>query len=114
MEATGYYHYRLAQFLYKNAAVVSVVNPLSVNRFIQMKLANVNTDKSDAKAIFDYTLVNEVLIYNALTDVQSECLQLFRALNIYSKHGTAKKNKMHREEGVGHSIKVCLQVTKAQ
>jgi len=37
MEATGYYHYRLAQFLYKNDVVVSVVNPLSVKRFIQMK-----------------------------------------------------------------------------
>ena len=38
MEATGYYHYRLAQFLYKNNVAVSVVNPLSVKRFIQMKL----------------------------------------------------------------------------
>jgi transposase len=101
MEATGYYHYRLAQFLYKNAVVVSVVKPLSVNRFIQMKLAKVKTDKSDAKAICDYALVNEVPIYNALTDVQSECLQLFRALDIYSKHRTATKNKMHGEEVLG-------------
>lgn len=101
MEATGYYHYRLAQFLYKNAVVVSVVKPLSVNRFIQMKLAKVKTDKSDAKAICDYALVNEVPIYNALTDVQSECLQLFRALDMYSKHRTATKNKMHGEEVLG-------------
>jgi transposase len=76
MEATGYYHYRLAQFLYKNDVVVSVVNPLSVKRFIQMKLAKVKTDKSDSKAICDYALINEVPIYNALTDIQSECLQL--------------------------------------
>jgi transposase len=34
MEATGYYHYRLAQFLYKQNVLVSVVNPLSVKRFI--------------------------------------------------------------------------------
>nr|WP_027076263.1 transposase [Maribacter antarcticus] len=33
MEATGYYHYRIAQFLYKNEVIVSVVNPLSVKRF---------------------------------------------------------------------------------
>jgi len=51
MEATGYYHYRLAQFLHKNGVLVSVVNPLSVKRFIQMKLAKVKTDKSDAKSI---------------------------------------------------------------
>ena len=36
MEATGYYHYRLAQFLHKNGVAVSEVNPLSVNRFIKM------------------------------------------------------------------------------
>lgn len=36
MEATGYYHYRLAQFLDKNVVAVSVVNPLSVKRFIHL------------------------------------------------------------------------------
>lgn len=66
METTGYYHYRLAQFLYKNKAVVSVVNPLSIKRFIQMKLANVKTDMSDAKAICEYAVINEVPLYNAL------------------------------------------------
>jgi len=36
MEATGYYHYRLAQFLHKNGIAVSVVNPLSIKRFIHL------------------------------------------------------------------------------
>lgn len=101
MEATGYYHYRLARFLYKNGVIVSVVNPLSVKRFIQMKLAKVKTDKSDAKAICEYALVNEVPIYNALTDIQSECLQLFRLLDIYLKQRTATKNKIHGEAVLG-------------
>ena len=101
MEATGYYHYRLAQFLYKNKVVVSVVNPLSVKRFIQMKLAKVKTDKSDAKAICEYGVINEVPLYTALTDVQSECLQLFRLLDSYLKKRTATKNKMHGEEALG-------------
>jgi transposase len=101
MEATGYYHYRLAQFLFKNGVVVSVINPLSIKRFIQMKLAKVKTDKSDAKAICEYALINEVPIYTALTDVQSECLQLFRLMDVYIKHRTATKNKMHGEEVLG-------------
>jgi len=101
MEATGYYHYRLAQFLYKNEVIVSVVNPLSIKRFIQMKLAKVKTDKSDAKAICEYALINEVPLYNALTEVQSECLQLFRLMEVYIKHRTATKNKMHGEETLG-------------
>jgi transposase len=101
MEATGYYHYRLAQFLFKNGVVVSVINPLSIKRFIKMKLAKVKTDKSDSKAICEYALINEVSIYSALTDLQSECLQLFRLLDVYIKQRTAIKNKMHGEETLG-------------
>ena len=97
MEATGYYHYRLAQFLFKQNVLVSVVNPLSVKRFIQMKLAKVKTDKSDAKAICEYGQINEVPLYTALTDVQSECLQLFRLLDSYLKKRTMTKNKLHGE-----------------
>jgi transposase len=101
MEATGYYHYRLAQFLYKSGVCVSVVNPLSVKRFIQMKLAKVKTDKSDAKAISDYGSMNDVPLYTALTDIQSDCLQLFRLLDSYIKHRTATKNKLKGEEVLG-------------
>lgn len=101
MEATGYYHYRLAQFLHQSAVRVSVVNPLSVKRFIQMKLAKVKTDKSDAKSICEYGQMNQVPLYNALTEVQSECLQLFRLLDSYLKHRTATKNKLKGEEALG-------------
>jgi transposase len=101
MEATGYYHYRLAQFLYKKKVIVSVVNPLSVKRFIQMKLAKVKTDKSDAKMICEYGIINEVPLYSALTDVQSECLQLFRWLDSLIKKRTATKNKIHGEQVLG-------------
>lgn len=101
MEATGYYHYRLAQYLFKSGIAVSVVNPLSVKRFIQMKLAKVKTDKSDAKAICEYGQVNEVTLYTALTDVQSECLQLFRLLDNFLKKRTSTKNKIHGEEVLG-------------
>lgn len=101
MEATGYYHYRFAQFLYKKKVIVSVVNPLSVKRFIQMKLAKVKTDKSDAKAICDYGLTQEVPLYNALTDTQSECLQLFRLMDSFLKKRTATKNKLHGENVLG-------------
>ena len=98
MEATGYYHYRFAQFLYKKGGCVSVVNPLSIKRFVQMKLAKVKTDKSDAKAICNYGLTQEVPLYNALTDVQCQCLQLFRLMDNYLKSRTAIKNKIHGEE----------------
>ena len=105
MEATGYYHYRLAQYLHGKGVAVSVVNPLSVKRFIQMKLAKVKTDRSDARAICEYAQVNQVPMYSALTDVQAECLQLFRLLDSYLKMRTQTKNKLHGEEALGIPIK---------
>ncbi len=101
MEATGYYHYRFAQFLYKKGVAVSVVNPLSIKRFVQMKLAKVKTDKSDAKAICNYGLTQEFRLYTALTDIQSECLQLFRLMDNQLKIRTATKNKIHGEKVLG-------------
>jgi len=66
-----------------------------------MKLAKVKTDKSDAKAICNYGLSQEVPLYNALTEVQSECLQLFRWMDSLLKKRTATKNKIHGEKVLG-------------
>ena len=66
-----------------------------------MKLAKIKTDKSDAKMICEFALINQVPLYTALTDVQSECLQLFRVLDNFIKNRTATKNKMHGEEVLG-------------
>jgi transposase len=106
MEATGYYHYCLAQYLYQQGYKVSVVNPLSVKRFIQMKLSKIKTDKSDAKAICDYAIFNEVPLYTAKDESQAECLQLIRLIAIYIKQSTALKNKIHGEKTLGIPSKV--------
>ena len=106
MESTGYYHYCLAQYLYEQGYLVSVVNPLSVKRFIQMKLSKVKTDKSDAKAICEYAVMNEVPLYTAKDESQAECLQLIRLIDIYLKQSTAIKNKLHGEKTLGIPSKV--------
>ena len=47
MEATGVYHTQLADYLYEKNIKVSVVNPLIIKRFTQMKLSRTKTDKKD-------------------------------------------------------------------
>lgn len=101
MEATGYYHYSLAQFLYDSGIKVSVVNPLSVKRFRQMKLAKIKTDKSDAGVIRDYGRVNEVPLYDGRGALQAESLQLLALMDIYLKQRTQIKNKLHGEKVLG-------------
>ena len=49
MEASGPYFCRLATFLCQHQVAVSVVNPLVVKRFAQMRLVRMKTDKADAK-----------------------------------------------------------------
>ena len=101
MEATGYYHYCLAQYLYGQGYLVSVVNPLSVKRFIQMKLSKIKTDKSDAKAICEYAALNEVPLYTAKNKNQAESHQLLGLIEAYLKQSTALKNKLHGEKTLG-------------
>lgn len=114
MEATGYYHYLLAQFLFENGITVSVVNPLSVKRFIQMKLSKVKTDKSDAKAIREYAMANEVPLYTGRNKNQAECLQLLRLIDLFTKQSTALKNKIHGEKALGKPSKtVCHSLKRA-
>ena len=105
MEATGHYHYLLAQFLSKSGIPCAVVNPLSIKRFVQMKLAKVKTDKADAAAICAYAQVNDVTLYNHQDDSQAECLQIYSLLEHYEKKMTALKNKLHGENALGRPSK---------
>lgn len=54
MEASGPYYLRLANYLYEKQILVSVVNPLSIRRFCQMRLTRAKTDKKDAVMIAEY------------------------------------------------------------
>lgn len=101
MEATGYYYYCLAQYLYNKGYSVSVVNPLSVKRFIQMKLSKIKTDKSDAKSICQYACMNQVVLYSGKDKNHSACLQLISLVEIYLKQSTQLKNKLHGEHTLG-------------
>ncbi len=107
MEATGYYHYQLAYFLLENNIRVSVENPLSVKRFIQMKLSKIKTDKSDAKMICEYAQNVELKLWKGNSKDQQECLQIIRMLSVYSKQSTALKNKIHGEKTLGNT-KTCV------
>ena len=112
MEATGYYHYKLAYYLLENEVKVSVENPLSVKRFIQMKLSKVKTDKSDARMICEYGKSVEPQPWEGQTKNQIECLQIIRLLGLYFKHSTALKNKIHGESVLGNPSKLVLKSLK--
>ena len=92
MEATGYYNYQLAYYLHENRVVLSVENPLSVKRFIQMKLSKIKTDKSDSKLICEYAKQVDLKLWQGNSKHQLECLQITRAISVYTKQSTMLKN----------------------
>lgn len=112
MEATGYYHYQLAYHLLESGIKVSVENPLSVKRFIQMKLSKIKTDKSDSKLICAYAQKVELKLWQGNTKDEMECLQITRALSIYTKQSTMLKNKLHGEAVLGAPSKAVLRSLK--
>jgi transposase len=121
MEATGYYHYQLAYFLQENQIKVSVENPLSVKRFIQMKLSKIKTDKSDSKLICQYAEKIDLKLWKGHSKHQIECLQISRLLSVYTKQSTMIKNKIHGEKVLGNpslfvvrSLKRSLKSTKKE
>lgn len=59
MEATGPYYLKLAYYLHQNGLVVSVVNPLVIKRFSQMRLLRAKTDKCDARMIAAYGVTEQ-------------------------------------------------------
>jgi transposase len=108
MEATGYYHYRLAYHLLESGIKVSVENPLAVKRFIQMKLSKIKTDKSDSKLICSYAQQVALKLWQGNSKHQIECLQITRLLSSYTKQSTMLKNKLHGEAVLGNPSKAVI------
>jgi transposase len=54
MEASGPYYLKLACYLCTKGIAVSVINPLVIRRFCQMRMTRAKTDKKDALMIAEY------------------------------------------------------------
>jgi transposase len=112
MEATGYYHYQLAYHLLESGIRVSVENPLSVKRFIQMGLSKIKTDKSDSRLICAYAQQVAIRLWKGNSKNELECLQIVRALSVYTKQSTMLKNKLHGESVLGEPSKLVVRSIK--
>ena len=98
MEVTGCYYQCLATWLHSKKIAVSVVNPLTVKRFIQMRLKGSKTDKLDAQMIRKYGEAENPALWNPPSDLIIEATELHRTADLYIKHRTALKNKLQALE----------------
>jgi transposase len=114
MEATGSYYQQLAGYLYDIGYAVSVVNPLVIKRYMQMKLQHNKTDKSDAKMIAKYAQEQVLKLWIPEPAYIEECKLLNSCIELYFKQSTALKNKLHSIQHMGYDSKKAKQSIKRQ
>ena len=95
MEVTGSYYQGLATWLHSKSIDVSVVNPLSVKRFIQMRLKTSKTDKADARMIRLYSETESPDLWQPPSAYIIEADELHKLIVLLLKQRTALKNKLH-------------------
>lgn len=114
MESTGSYHQQLAQSLYDSGFNVSVINPVIIKRFIQMKLKRIKTDKSDARLIAQYAREQSVEPWKPSPEYIEECKMLNTVLELYFKQSTSLKNKLHSLKSKGKEKGALVRSLKRQ
>ena len=113
MEASGPYYYCLAFFLYEHQVRVSVVNPLVIRRFCQMRLVRTKTDKKDAAMIREYALTEKPELWQPDAPMITKLKQLNAALDLLEKHTTASVNQLAAFKQMPDADKYTLQQLEA-
>lgn len=94
MEATGPYYMNLAVYLHNHGVKVSVVNPLVIKRFSQMRMLKAKTDKADAKLIALYGEKETPALWQAPKPVLIQIQQEQAVLEGLLKQVRMLKNQM--------------------
>jgi len=113
MEATGNYHIKLVDFLEEKGITFSIINPLTIKRFAQMKMLRIKTDKVDAKVIAQYGIEQNPSPYKPLTKAQKQLKSLRAVLNNLIKQRTMTKNLLHSQKLLAESNSDSLKAIKS-
>jgi transposase len=95
MEATGAYHQKLATWLYSHCISVSVVNPIVIKRFAQMRLRLAKTDKADANMIRQYAEAEKPEVWSPPEEYVIQAGEINGLITLLIRQRTALKNKLH-------------------
>ncbi len=95
MEATGSYHLALATWLSTQGQPVSVINPLVIKRFVQMRMKLAKTDKADAKMIRLYAEVERPEFWTPPAPYIQQASEMNSLVQMLIRQRTALRNKLH-------------------
>ena len=95
MEATGVYYIRLAFFLDSLGCKLSVVNAMSIKRYIQMHLERNKTDKKDSRWICQYAIEQRPPFWEKPDSEYFECKQIYNTIREYAEQIKRFNNQLH-------------------
>ncbi len=95
MEATGVYYIRLAFYLHEHGCPLSVVNALSIKRYIQMHLERNKSDKKDAGWICRFAIEQQPPYWEMPDSAYFECKQLYNTIREYAEQIKRFNNQLH-------------------
>lgn len=95
MEATGVYYIRLAFFLHSHSCTQSVVNALSIKRFIQMHGERNKSDKKDARWICRYAIEQQPPLWQMPDSAYFQGKQLYNTIREYGEQVKRFNNQLH-------------------
>ena len=95
MEATGVYYIRLAFYLHNLGCTLSVVNAISIKRYIQMHLERNKTDKKDAAWICRYAIEQQPELWQMPDSAYFESKQLYNTIREYTEQIKRINNQLH-------------------
>lgn len=105
MEATGPYSVPLALFLVENKVDVSVVNPLMIRRFSQMRMSRAKTDRKDALLIAHYGRTEKPDLWRPPSALTFQLQQLEAYLEMVKKMRVMSVNQLHAFKSSGVLLK---------
>lgn len=110
MEVTGVYHLQLAHYLLEKGHKVSVVNPLMIKRYGEMKFMRIKSDKADAKTIAYYGFEQSPPLYCPRSAQREELMILLKAIEDLSASRDEYRNRIHSLKKRFHSSLEALEV----
>jgi len=101
MEASGPYYLRLACYLESHGVRVSVINPLVIRRFCQMRMSRTKTDKKDSRMIAEYGKTEKPGLWEPPQQHVITLQQLETLLLNLNKEKTAMSNQLESFDSSG-------------
>ena len=95
MEATGVYFIRLAFYLHEQGCRLSVVNAISIKRYIQMHLERNKSDKKDSGWICRFAIEQRPDFWEMPDSAYFESKQLYNTIREYTEQIKRFNNQLH-------------------